>query len=92
VTEGSLQGNAVLLIDVDDLARVRIEPPEAAAKAMAKFAHTERWVGAPIAIMAAHYAIDLPVLSAAVAGYASNPAKRVELAPRLTLNRINPDR
>ena len=77
--EGELQSNPVLFIVVDDPGSLTLEPPSAAPKAMKSIARSRRLMGADFAIMSAHYGVDLPVLSDAIARFTNEPAARKEL-------------
>ena len=83
VLEADLNGNPVLLIAVDDLEAVVIEPPEAKALAYKAIAKNRMWMGYEFAIMTTHYGIDLPVLAATVNHYARDPSVRATLRQRL---------
>ena len=83
IVEGEYHSNPVLLLAVDDLASLLVEPPEARVKAYKAIAHSQTWMGAEFAIMTTHYGIDLPVLAATVRRYVTNTAARGELGQRL---------
>ena len=83
VLEADLNGNPVLLIAVDDLDAVTIEPPEVKVQAYRAIAKNRKWLGYEFAIMATHYGIDLPVLAATVNHYARDPRTRAGLRKRL---------
>lgn len=82
VQEAEHHGNAILLIDVADLAGITIVPEAARAKALAQIAQSEAWLGAPFTIMPIHYGLSLPMLAHAVRRYAADPDARAKLGRR----------
>jgi hypothetical protein len=74
---------AVLLVWLRDTQTVRVNPPTARSRVLKELASNQRWVGAPVSIMVAQYAVELPVLLEAVRRYASEPAAREVLGTRL---------
>lgn len=89
VNEGELADNPILLISVHDLAAVTITPPDAIANAAKTIARYEATYGANFMIMTTHYGIDLPVLTATIVRYATDPAARKELCRR-SLPKVSP--
>lgn len=83
VHEAEYHSNPLLLIWLADLGSLTVAPPQARARVLANLMSSSRNLGAPIAIMTSQYSLDLPLLSAAVRRYASNPSARAELAQRL---------
>lgn len=83
VRETEYNSNPLLLIWLLKLESVVAEPPAARARVLAHLIRNTAYLGAPIAIMTSQYGLDLPLLSAAVKRYASDPSARAELGQRL---------
>lgn len=84
VGPGEFHDNPVLLLWLNDLNRVGVQPSRARARALANLASSQRWVGAHVMIMSSHYGIELPYLVSAIERYLAEPQARQGLAvPRL---------
>lgn len=79
VREVSFHDNPLLQITVAELDSLAVVPAEATARARTRLAANVRWSGAPLAIWASRYGIDLPVLASAITHYVANPAARASL-------------
>ena len=86
VIEAEINSNPVLLIAVNDLKAVTIEPPQAAETASNTITKNRSWLGTEFFVMASHYLIDLPTLSATVRRYAHEPSARAELTKALPVS------
>lgn len=84
VQETDMHSNPALFIAVSDPARLIVEPPDAAGRAMKAMARNQSMCGAEFMIMTANFGIDLPVLSEAISRYASTASARSELGTPLT--------
>lgn len=81
---GELHDNPVLLLRVADLASIRVDPPDARARVVARLSSNVAWIGAHVMVMTSHYGIELPLLVSAIERYVADPGQRRQLAvPRL---------
>lgn len=83
VVTSDLQGNPMLLVMVDEVASLDIDPPDARDRAQRGFAHRQAWTGAPIALLTDQYGVAIDILAAALERYSRDPAARAELRPQL---------
>lgn len=58
VSLGELHGNRLICVELDDVERVRVDPPRMSEKARAALARSMAWTGAPLTIASGVYAVD----------------------------------
>ncbi len=83
VAEGEYHSNPVLLLDVHDVAAIRVDPPDALAKAMKAISTSRNWTGADFMFMTTQFGLDLPLLTETVLRYARDQSARADLQKRL---------
>jgi hypothetical protein len=80
---GELQSNPALFIWLRDAGGITVDPADQAHRVVKLMAHNIGWIGAPLVLFPSQYGLDLPLLTAALGRYLSDPDERQDLARRL---------
>lgn len=77
-SRGEIHNNQAVFLSVATK-NIRVEPPSYQPKVHKQMASSQRWIGADFIILCSTYAIDAPVLLAAIERYMTQPEARAEL-------------
>jgi len=77
-SRGEIHNNQAVFLSVATK-NIRVEPPSYQPKVHKQMASSQRWIGADFIILCSTYAIDAPVLLAAIERYMTQPETRAEL-------------
>jgi hypothetical protein len=80
---GELNGNAVLLLQLDRPDTIEVMPQERKARALKGLARNALLSGAHVVLATTQYRMDLSLLTQAVERYVREPAARIELSQKL---------
>jgi hypothetical protein len=82
IEEGTMDSNAVIELEVQDLDALEIVPAAMATKARRILAGGSRWQWTPLMIFPLHYSIATPILVSAIIRYVEDPSARRKLGHR----------
>jgi hypothetical protein len=91
IDQDTMDSNAFIKLEVEDLDALEIVPAVMAAKARRILAGGSRWQWTPLMIFPLHYSIATPILVGAIIRYAEDPSARLRLGRRKLLTRSIPE-